>query len=60
MEALLIDIGALAAFLSAMAIVYWRGASPEAKSADHVISARIRDSGTRFTARVRKYEKQPN
>jgi hypothetical protein len=43
MEAFLIDVGALTAFLSAMAIVYWRGVSPEAKSVDHVISAQTRD-----------------
>jgi hypothetical protein len=31
MKALLIDVGALAVFLSCMAIAYWRGVSPEAK-----------------------------
>lgn len=31
MEALLIDIGALAVFLSVVAIAYWRGVSHEAQ-----------------------------
>jgi hypothetical protein len=35
MEVLLIDIGALAAFLGYVAIVYWHGISHDARSAPH-------------------------